>query len=127
MTHSGCGSEWFALQSRRDFAESERITVRPALGQREKEVLLTWFRCETKAGAARELFVTVNTVKKHIERVREKYNAAGRPAPTQALLLIRALQDGWFDIDALEPPSTRVPAPNVCEVRGPSGGISGHH
>ncbi|WP_263998901.1 hypothetical protein [Mycolicibacterium vanbaalenii] len=37
-------------------------------------------------------------MKTHIERVRDKYEAVGRPAPTQALLLIRAIQDGWIDI-----------------------------
>lgn len=73
--------------------------ARPVLGRRERAVLIAWFRCETKSAAAQDLFVTVNTVKKHIERVREKYAAVGRPAPTQALLLIRAIQDGWIDID----------------------------
>lgn len=73
--------------------------LRPVLGRREKEVLLAWFRCDSKEAAARELFVSVNTVKKHIERVRAKYAAAGRPAPTQALLLIRAIQDGWMDLE----------------------------
>jgi len=72
--------------------------IRPVLGQREKEVLRAWFCCDSKEAAARELFVSVNTVKKHIERVRAKYAAAGRPAPTQALLLIRAIQDGWMDV-----------------------------
>lgn len=71
----------------------------PVLGRREIEVLRAWFRCDTKAAAARELFVTVNTVKTHIERAREKYAAAGRPAPTQALLVIRAIQDGWIDTE----------------------------
>ncbi|MCV7128346.1 LuxR family transcriptional regulator [Mycolicibacterium vanbaalenii PYR-1] len=73
-------------------------SIRPVIGIREREVLFAWFRCGTKAAAARELFVTINTVKTHIERVRDKYEAVGRPAPTQALLLIRAIQDGWIDI-----------------------------
>ncbi len=75
--------------------------IRPVLGGREREVLVAWFLCETKSVAASELFVSVNTVKKHIERAREKYAAAGRPAPTQALLLIRGLQDGWIDLNRL--------------------------
>lgn len=72
--------------------------IRPTIGLREQEVLRAWFLCESKEAAARELFVSVNTVKKHIERVRAKYAAVGRPAPTQALLLIRAIQDGWIDV-----------------------------
>jgi DNA-binding CsgD family transcriptional regulator len=60
---------------------------------------LAWFRLDSKEAAAQALFVSVNTVKKHIERARAKYEAAGRPAHTQALLLIRAIQDGWLDIE----------------------------
>jgi len=71
----------------------------PVLGAREREVLLAWFRLDSKEAAANALFVSVNTVKKHIERARAKYEAAGRPAPTQASLLIRAIQDGWLDIE----------------------------
>lgn len=77
-----------------------RVTVHPAIGKREREILLAWFRHETKSEAARVMFVSVNTVKKHIERVRAKYADAGRPAPTQALLVIRAIEDGWLDIDS---------------------------
>lgn len=76
-----------------------RGPVRPVLGQREMEVLRAWFRCDSKETAARELFVSVNTVKTHIERVRAKYADVGRPAPTQALLLVRAIQDGWVEVE----------------------------
>ena len=80
-------------------AGCQRPSEPDILGAREREVLLAWFRLDSKESAARALFVSVNTVKKHIERARAKYEAAGRPAHTQALLLIRAIQDGWLDID----------------------------
>jgi hypothetical protein len=40
----------------------------------------------------------VNT---HFGRVRTKYAAIGRPAPTKAALIARALQDGLINIDEL--------------------------
>jgi len=80
-------------------AGRQRRSEPPILGPREREVLLAWFRLDSKEAAAQALFVSVNTVKKHIERARAKYEAAGRPAHTQALLLIRAIQDGWLDIE----------------------------
>ena len=35
----------------------------------------------------------------HLTRVRAKYAQAGRPATTKAALVIRALQDGYLDLD----------------------------
>lgn len=80
-------------------AAGREDTGRPRIGRREQEVLRAWFRCDSKSDAARELYLSVNTVKKHIERVRAKYAAVGRPAPTQAMLVIRAIQDGWLDVE----------------------------
>jgi hypothetical protein len=36
-----------------------------------------------------------------LSRIRAKYSAVGRTAPTKAALLARALQDGFIDIDDL--------------------------
>ncbi len=81
-----------------DFAEHR---PRPHLAPREKEVLIAWLEHGTKASAARSMFLTPSTVKTHIERVRDKYAAIGRPAPTMGALLVRLVQDGLLDIGDL--------------------------
>ncbi|UEA58105.1 LuxR family transcriptional regulator [Gordonia otitidis] len=72
---------------------------RPVLSRREVEVLLTWLRAESKEDAAAELFISASTVSTHLARIRTKYTAAGRPAPTKTHLLARALQDGYTSLD----------------------------
>lgn len=47
------------------------------------------------------MFVTESTLSKHIERVRRKYDDLGRPAPTKAHMLVRAIQDGLVGLDDL--------------------------
>ncbi|WP_158171222.1 response regulator [Rhodococcus sp. JT-3] len=74
---------------------------RPKLTEREREVLIQWFRTESKNFAAKALYITASTLATHLGRVRTKYAAAGRPAPTKAALVARALQDGIISIDDL--------------------------
>ena len=77
------------------------------LSTREVEVLLAWFHAETKAAAAEEFarrtgqFISLGTVNTHLARIRYKYEAAGRAAPTKAALVVRALQDQLIQIDDL--------------------------
>ncbi|WP_370500188.1 LuxR C-terminal-related transcriptional regulator [Mycolicibacterium sp. jd] len=73
----------------------------PLLTEREREVLVEWLRTDSKAAAAKRLFISRATVSTHIGRIRRKYTEAGRPAPTKALLTIRAIQDGILEIDGL--------------------------
>lgn len=68
---------------------------RPALSDREIEVLLAWLAADSKEEAADQLFISASTVSTHISRIRTKYVSLGRPAPTKAHLLARALQDGY--------------------------------
>ncbi|BBZ65900.1 hypothetical protein MINS_13290 [Mycolicibacterium insubricum] len=68
---------------------------RPDLTEREVEVLLTWLRTDSKAEAGRMLYVAGTTVHTHLERIRAKYDAVGRPARTKAALAARAIQDGY--------------------------------
>ncbi|GAC47290.1 putative LuxR family transcriptional regulator [Gordonia aichiensis NBRC 108223] len=75
------------------------VSRRPMLSRREVEVLLTWLRAESKEDAAAELFISASTVSTHLARIRAKYTAAGRPAPTKTHLLARALQDGYTSLD----------------------------
>lgn len=74
---------------------------RPNLAPREREVLIAWFRTESKDLVARQLQIAPTTVRTHLQRVRAKYAAVGRPATTKAALVARAIQDGIVNIDDL--------------------------
>lgn len=80
---------------------ADRRHGRPALAPREKEVLMAWFQTESKDLVAGRLNIAPATVRTHLQRVRVKYAAAGRPAPTKAALVARAVQDGIISIDDL--------------------------
>lgn len=79
----------------------DRREERPLLSPREQEVLLNWFRTDSKQLVATALYITTATVNTHLARVRTKYAAAGRPATTKAALVARALQDGLITLDDL--------------------------
>jgi DNA-binding NarL/FixJ family response regulator len=72
---------------------------RPNLAPREKEVLIAWFRTESKDLVAHQLQIAPTTVRTHLQRVRAKYAAVGRPATTKAALVARAIQDGIVNVD----------------------------
>jgi len=74
---------------------------RPRLTDREREVLLAWFQCESKQLVAARCHLSPRTVEGYIDRVRVRYARAGRPAPTKAALVARALQDGLIQLDDL--------------------------
>jgi DNA-binding CsgD family transcriptional regulator len=73
----------------------------PQLSAREIEVLLEWLRNDSKLGVGRALHISIGTVGTHLQRIRAKYAAVGRPANTKAALVVRAIQDGLVDIDDL--------------------------
>ena len=73
--------------------------TKPDLSAREVEVLLTWLASESKEQAADTLFISASTVSTHLARIRAKYAAAGRIAPTKTHLFARALQDGYTSLD----------------------------
>ncbi|MBW4721345.1 response regulator transcription factor [Saccharothrix obliqua] len=74
---------------------------RPRLTPREVDVLVNWFACESKEMVARKLNLSVRTVSSYIDRVRIRYANVGRPAPTKAALVARAIQDGLIGLDEL--------------------------
>jgi DNA-binding NarL/FixJ family response regulator len=80
---------------------NDRTSGRPRLSQREREVLVAWCRTENKEEVARSLFIEPSTVSTHLQRVRTKYAAVGRPAPTKAALIARAIQDGILSVEEL--------------------------
>lgn len=71
---------------------------RPTLSHRECEVVLAWLRSDSKAVVGEQLFISIGTVNTHLARIRSKYAAVGRSAPTKAALFARALQDGLTDL-----------------------------
>ncbi|MFC4128124.1 LuxR C-terminal-related transcriptional regulator [Nocardia rhizosphaerae] len=75
--------------------------IRPALSPREREVLVGWILSDTKSDACAKLHIATGTMNTHLERIREKYERAGRPAHTKAALLARALQDGYLRLSDL--------------------------
>ena len=70
----------------------------PDLSRREIEVLVAWLRTDNKREVGRALFITSSTVSTHLDRIRDKYARAGRPARTKAALAARAIQDGYVDL-----------------------------
>jgi DNA-binding NarL/FixJ family response regulator len=80
---------------------NDKTIRRPKLAPREKEVLIAWFRTDSKDEAARQLSIAPTTVRTSLQRIRAKYAAIGRPATTKAALVARAIQDGIIGIDDL--------------------------
>ncbi|MBN9194679.1 MAG: helix-turn-helix domain-containing protein, partial [Microbacterium sp.] len=62
--------------------------------ERETEVLRLYAGGQTADLVAAALFISRDTVNDHIRRIRAKYAAAGRPAPTKVDLFKRAVEDG---------------------------------
>jgi DNA-binding NarL/FixJ family response regulator len=75
--------------------------TRPRLTDREGQILLEWFHCESKQMVADKLGVSLSTVGTSIDRIRIKYANAGRPAATKAALVARAIQDGLVSLEEL--------------------------
>lgn len=80
---------------------SDESAGRPSLAAREQEVLMAWFQTESKDLVAAKLSIAPTTVRTYLQRVRAKYAAVGRPAPTKSALMARAIQDGILVVDDL--------------------------
>jgi DNA-binding NarL/FixJ family response regulator len=90
---AGSGTSYVSPRMGKALLDDKRLG-RPRLSKREKEVLVAWFQTENKELVAKRLFIEPSTVRSHLQRVRAKYAAIGRPAPTKAALVARAIQDG---------------------------------
>jgi DNA-binding NarL/FixJ family response regulator len=66
---------------------------RPNLSERELEALRLYASGLKMAAVARRMNVSVHTAKEYIRRVRDKYAAAGRAAPTKTDLYREAVRD----------------------------------
>ncbi|MGK2882400.1 MAG: LuxR C-terminal-related transcriptional regulator [Mycobacterium sp.] len=80
---------------------SDQSSGRPSLAPREQQVLMAWFQTESKELVAAKLSIAPTTVRTHLQRVRAKYAAVGRPAPTKSALMARAIQDGILVVNDL--------------------------
>lgn len=74
---------------------------RPRLAPMELEALRAWFASSSKGMAGSMLGISPRTVDTYIERVRVKYAAVGRDAPTKSALVARALEDGLVTLEEL--------------------------
>ncbi|WP_310742312.1 response regulator transcription factor [Microbispora sp. H13382] len=81
---------------------SDARPQRPRLSEREREALLLWFQSMSKASVARRMGLTEATVRQYIDRVRVKYAKIGRPAPSKAALLARAIEDGLIQAHEIQ-------------------------
>lgn len=64
------------------------------LSAQQAEILTSIASGKALDAVARQLGVTRESVKKQVERIRRKYAEAGRAAPSQADLAVRAIEDG---------------------------------
>ena len=68
--------------------------VRARLSEREREVLVLYVSGLEISQIAQQLFVTENSTREYLRRIRAKYTEAERPASTKVDLLRRAIEDG---------------------------------
>ena len=76
-----------AIEVDTDFVEAN-------LSDRERECIALYAAGLGQYQVARRMGIAESTVKKNIDRIREKYEAAGRPANTKIDLYRRAVEDG---------------------------------
>ena len=81
-------AEWAAA------LDSDHRFVAAHLSRRESEVLSLYASGETAERVAQTLFLSRETVLDHIRRIRAKYAAVDRAAPTKVDLFRRAVEDG---------------------------------
>ncbi|CAM2839815.1 hypothetical protein [Skermania piniformis] len=72
---------------------------RPALSPQEQFVLVSWLRSRAWTAPPRRPFEFYAT----LWSIGTKYHDAGRPTPTKAALIARALQDELIELDDLRP------------------------
>lgn len=73
----------------------QRDVPKPRLSDRERHVLMLYVSGLKLASVARRLDISPHTAKEYLDRVRGKYLAVGRPAPTKVDLHREAIRDGF--------------------------------
>ncbi len=74
--------------------EGDKEYVAAALGAREREVLSLYAAGLEIPEVARTLYITENSVKEYLKRIRAKYTNVDRPAASKLDLFRRAIEDG---------------------------------
>ena len=74
--------------------EGDTGYVAAALGPREREVLSLYAAGLEIPQIARTLYITENSVKEYLKRIRAKYTQVDRPAASKLELFRRAVEDG---------------------------------
>lgn len=82
----------------------------PARDSRQVMQAVLWCSGLTKSEVGRRLYVSASTVSTSITRLRDHYGEQGRPAHSQALLLIRLLEDGLVTLPEVSRLSAEVAA-----------------
>jgi DNA-binding CsgD family transcriptional regulator len=72
----------------------------PNLSAQEIRAVTLWAH-ETKHRTARLMGISVHTVDQYIDRVRQKYRAAGRTVGTKSALVARIVEDGLLELGAV--------------------------
>jgi DNA-binding NarL/FixJ family response regulator len=75
-------------------ADEDFVDLSPQL----RRVLELYATGESTASVAKALNLSPETVADYVGRIRRKYSAVGRPAPTRSHLVLRAIEDGWLPI-----------------------------
>lgn len=87
------------LQALRSIPTAPAAPQRPRLSPQERITLRLYAENLPAKSVARRMGVTEGTVKVYLRRIRAKYAAVGRPAPTKLDLYRRAVEDGILDDD----------------------------
>lgn len=74
--------------------ESDTTYVAASLGPRERQVLSLYVAGLEIPEVAKQLYITENSVKEYLKRIRVKYTQVDRPANNKLDLLRRAIEDG---------------------------------
>ncbi len=90
------GSDWMSPQLVAAIANSAEIDF-PSLSDQEQRVMLLYASGLKIATVARRLEISPHTVKDYLRRIRAKYLAVGRPAPTQTDLYREAVRSGLIE------------------------------
>lgn len=71
---------------------------RPTLSPRQEELLIRVVTTDSKLPSiARSLGISYDTLKTHLQRIKDKYSVLGRPTRTRWDLYRRAREDGYVD------------------------------